>query len=76
MFDQELIPIVSNSLGQAHQVTRLDAILKLCAKMPVFIKAYAYPETYRTSNMIDLKLAGISNHRLINSMALSIVTIG
>lgn len=31
----------------------LDAILKLCAKTPLFIKAYAYPDAYRTSNMID-----------------------
>jgi len=33
--------------------TGLDAILKLCAKTPLFIKTYAYPEAYRTSNMID-----------------------
>lgn len=33
--------------------TGLDAILKLCAKTPAFIKAYAYPDAYRTSNMID-----------------------
>lgn len=31
----------------------LDAILKLCLKTPDFIKAYAYPDAYRTSNMID-----------------------
>lgn len=35
------------------QGTGLDAILNLCAKTPVFIKAYAYPDAYRTSNMID-----------------------
>ena len=35
------------------QGTGLDAILKLCAKTPLFIKAYAYPDAYRTSNMID-----------------------
>jgi hypothetical protein len=36
--------------------TGLDAILKLCAKTPLFIKAYAYPEAYRTSNMIDRQM--------------------
>ena len=35
------------------QGTGLNAILKLCAKTPVFIKTYAYPDAYRTSNMID-----------------------
>ena len=33
--------------------TGLEAILKLCAKTPAFIKAYAFPDAYRTSNMID-----------------------
>jgi hypothetical protein len=35
------------------QGTGLDAILKLSGKTPIFIKAYAYPDAYRTSNMID-----------------------
>ena len=35
------------------QGTGLEAILKLCAQTPLFIKAYAFSEAYRTSNMID-----------------------
>jgi hypothetical protein len=31
----------------------LDAILKLCAQAPLFIKAYEYPTAHRTSNMLD-----------------------
>ncbi len=31
----------------------LDAILKLCARGPEFIKAYDYPNAHRTSNMLD-----------------------
>ena len=31
----------------------LDAILKLCARAPEFIKAYEYPTAHRTSNMLD-----------------------
>ena len=31
----------------------LDAILKLCARAPEFVKAYDHPSAYRTSNMID-----------------------
>lgn len=31
----------------------LDAILKLCAQAPEFIKAYSYPTAHRTSNMLD-----------------------
>jgi hypothetical protein len=31
----------------------LDAILKLCAQAPEFIKAYEYPSAHRTSNMLD-----------------------
>jgi hypothetical protein len=31
----------------------LDAILKLCAQAPEFIKAYEYPTAHRTSNMLD-----------------------
>lgn len=31
----------------------LDAVLKLCSKESEFVKAYAHPTAYRTSNMID-----------------------
>ena len=31
----------------------LDAILKLCDKAPLFILAFDYPGSYRTSNMLD-----------------------
>jgi hypothetical protein len=31
----------------------LEAILKLCARAPEFIKAYDYPTAHRTSNMLD-----------------------
>ena len=31
----------------------LDAILKLCARAPEFVKAYDYPNAHRTSNMLD-----------------------
>jgi hypothetical protein len=31
----------------------LDAILKLCAQAPEFVKAYDYPNAHRTSNMLD-----------------------
>jgi hypothetical protein len=31
----------------------LDAVLKLCARAPEFIRAYAYPTAHRTSNMLD-----------------------
>lgn len=31
----------------------LEAVLKLCNRAPEFVKAYAHPSAYRTSNMID-----------------------
>jgi hypothetical protein len=31
----------------------LEAVLKLCHRAPEFVKAYAHPSAYRTSNMID-----------------------
>jgi hypothetical protein len=34
----------------------LDAILKLCAQAPAFIKAYEYPSAHRTSNMLDRRI--------------------
>jgi hypothetical protein len=33
--------------------TGLDAILKLCARAPEFLKAYEHPTAHRTSNMLD-----------------------
>jgi hypothetical protein len=42
--------------------TGLGAILKLCAKTPDFIKAYAYPAAYRTSNMIDRHMDPLARH--------------
>lgn len=44
------------ALSSLPEGTGLTAILKLCDKTPLFIKAYAYPEAYRTSNMIDRHL--------------------
>ena len=40
----------------------LDSILKLCAKTPDFIKAYAYPDAYRTSNMIDRHMEPLARY--------------
>ena len=42
--------------------TGLAAILKLCAKTPEFIKAYAYPAAYRTSNMIDRQMEPLARY--------------
>jgi len=42
--------------------TGLEAILKLCAKTPEFIKAYAYPAAYRTSNMIDRHMEPLARY--------------
>jgi hypothetical protein len=42
--------------------TGLDAILKLCAKTPEFIKAYAYPAAYRTSNMMDRHMEPLARY--------------
>lgn len=42
--------------------TGLEAILKLCAKTPEFIKAYAYPTAYRTSNMIDRHMEPLARY--------------
>jgi hypothetical protein len=44
------------------QGTGLAAILKLCAKTPDFIKAYAYPAAYRTSNMIDRHMEPLARY--------------
>jgi len=33
--------------------TALEAVLKLCAKAPLYAQAYAYPAAHRTSNMLD-----------------------
>jgi hypothetical protein len=40
----------------------LDTILKLCAKTPEFIKAYAYPAAHRTSNMIDRHMQPLARY--------------
>jgi hypothetical protein len=42
--------------------TGLEAILKLAAKTPEFIKAYAYPAAYRTSNMIDRHMEPLARY--------------
>jgi hypothetical protein len=42
--------------------TGLEAILKLGAKTPEFIKAYAYPAAYRTSNMIDRHMEPLARY--------------
>ena len=42
--------------------TTLDAILKLCARTPEFIKAYAYPAAHRTSNMIDRHMEPLARY--------------
>lgn len=40
----------------------LTAILKLTAKTPEFIKAYAHPGAYRTSNMIDRQVEPLARY--------------
>ena len=42
--------------------TGLDAILKLCHKAPEFVKAYAYPSAYRTSNMLDRHMEPLTRY--------------
>lgn len=42
--------------------TGLEAILKLAVKTPDFIKAYAYPAAYRTSNMIDRHMEPLARY--------------
>jgi hypothetical protein len=42
--------------------TGLDAILKLCHKAPEFVKAYAYPSAYRTSNMLDRHMQPLARY--------------
>lgn len=42
--------------------TGLDAILKLCHKAPEFVKAYAYPSAYRTSNMLDRHMEPLARY--------------
>jgi hypothetical protein len=42
--------------------TGWQAIVKLCAKTPEFIKAYAYPAAYRTSNMIDRPIEPLARY--------------
>ena len=42
--------------------TGLQAILKLGAKTPQFIKAYAYPAAYRTSNMLDRHMEPLARY--------------
>jgi hypothetical protein len=41
-----------------HHVTgpTLDAILKLCSKADLFVLAFAHPNAYRTSNMLDRQM--------------------
>jgi hypothetical protein len=34
----------------------LEAVLKLCAKAPLYAQAYAYPTAQRTSNMLDRRM--------------------
>lgn len=31
----------------------LESVLKLCSKSPLFLRAFDYPDAYRTSNMLD-----------------------
>ena len=42
--------------------TGLEAILKLCHKAPEFVKAYAYPMAYRTSNMLDRHMEPLARY--------------
>lgn len=42
--------------------TGLEAVLKLAAKTPEFIIAYAYPAAYRTSNMIDRQMEPLARY--------------
>lgn len=45
------------SWAQTHVTgPTLDAILKLCSKADLFVLAFAHPNAYRTSNMLDRQL--------------------
>ena len=40
----------------------LEAILKLCHRVPEFVKAYEHPSAYRTSNMLDRHMQPLDHY--------------
>ena len=52
-FAQKIADLKTWAMQHLPSGRGLDAVLKLCAKTPEFVKAYSHPSAYRTSNMLD-----------------------
>lgn len=61
-FTQKIAELEAWALEKIPDGQGLKAILKLCHRAPEFVKAYAYPSAYRTSNMVDRHMEPMSRY--------------
>lgn len=61
-FTQRIAELEAWAVRQMPVGSGLEAVLKLCQKAPAFVKAYAYPTAYRTSNMLDRHLDSLARY--------------
>jgi len=61
-FRQEVAALKKWAVATLPDGSGLEAVLKLCAKVPEFLKAYDHPTAHRTSNMIDRHLDALDRY--------------
>jgi hypothetical protein len=61
-FTQKISEIKTWAAQQMPDGSGLEAVLKLCHRVPEFVKAYDHPSAYRTSNMLDRHMAPLDHY--------------
>jgi len=61
-FTQKIADLKAWAVQNMPASSGLEAVLKLCHKAPEFVKAYAYPTAYRTSNMLDRHMQPLTRY--------------
>lgn len=61
-FRQKIADLQAWATEQLPRGPGLEAILKLCARVPEFVQAYEHPSAYRTSNMLDRQMEPLDHY--------------
>lgn len=61
-FTQKIAELRAWAVEKMPAGTGLEAVLKLCSRTPEFVKAYAHPSAYRTSNMLDRHMEPLDHY--------------
>lgn len=61
-FTQKIGELKAWAVEQMPAGSGLEAILKLCDRVPEFVKAYEHPSAYRTSNMLERHMEPLDHY--------------